>query len=281
MVWDVRVRIPPMSPCSSIRVKTDIIVVALLDPLQHKGLPLPAERPRVRSWRRRCGGRRLRRGRWGGRRCCSWRSSGRGSRELGHARGLQRRGVVLSRRLGFGGRLCSLVGCPSVGVNGIDGPLGSFDVRGVGAMAGKGVGTGVGSTLPSGETRSPSSAFTSFIGMANPIPITGRPEPSSSTRETTTPIACPNMSSRGPPLLPGLTEASVCRRPSRLADMIPRLTVGSDPRVEPRGNPIAMTSAPTRTSSESPTAMGVKVCVESIAMYARSRVGWRLVTVPW
>ena len=40
---------------------------------------------------------------------------------------------------------------------------------------------------------------------------------------------------------------------------MPTLTVGSDPSVEPSGNPMAMTSAPTRTSSESPTAIGVKV----------------------
>ena len=44
------------------------------------------------------------------------------------------------------------------------------------------------------------------MGMAKPIPIMGRPELLSSTRETTTPTACPNMSSRGPPLLPGLTR---------------------------------------------------------------------------
>ena len=71
---------------------------------------------------------------------------------------------------------------------------------------------GVGSTLPPGETRSPCSALTSLMGMAKPIPIMGRPELLSSTRDTTTPTACPNMSSRGPPLLPGLTDASVCRR---------------------------------------------------------------------
>ena len=83
-------------------------------------------------------------------------------------------------------------------------------MSGVGPMIGKGV--GVGSTGPAGETCPPSSVFTSLIGMANPIPEMGLPEPSVSTRETTTPITCPNMFSSGPPLFPGFNDASVCRR---------------------------------------------------------------------
>ena len=46
-----------------------------------------------------------------------------------------------------------------------------------------------------------------------------------------TPMACPYESSSGPPLLPGLMAASVCRLSARLAEMIPLVTVGEPLRM--------------------------------------------------
>ena len=131
-------------------------------------------------------------------------------------------------------------------------------------MVGKGV--GVGSTLPAGETCPPRPEFTVLMGMAKPMPATGLPELSVSTLDTTTPATWPNISSSGPPLFPGFSDASVCKRLSRLAEMIPTLTVGSSPSDRPRGKPMAITSSPTRILSESPMAMGVKDGVASISM---------------
>ena len=65
--------------------------------------------------------------------------------------------------------------------------------------------------LPDGETCRPSPDLTSLIGMANPMPETARPVRVVSTLDVTTPVACPNMFSKDPPLLPGFKEASVCR----------------------------------------------------------------------
>ena len=124
-----------VSPCR--------IVVALLDPLQHKSLPLLAKGPRVRSggrrpcWYRSRGGQRLRRGRWG----CRWRScrrgSDRGRRQLCHSRRLQRGGVAPGLLLSLHGRPGGLQHGLSVSVNGIDGSLGRLDVRS-GPYGGKG-----------------------------------------------------------------------------------------------------------------------------------------------
>ena len=138
---------------------------------------------------------------------------------------------------------------------------------GVGPIVGKGV--GVGSTFPEGEICPPNPALAELIGMANPMPAMGLPESSVSTLDTTTPATSPYIFKSGPPLFPGFKDASVCKRPSRLAEMIPTLTVGSNPSDRPRGKPMAITSSPTRISSESPMAMGVKDSVASISMYAR------------
>ena len=96
------------------------------------------------------------------------------------------------------------------------------------------------------------------MGIANPMPVMGLPASLVSILDTTTPTAWPNVSSSGPPLFPGLSDASVCSRFSRLAEIIPTLTVGSRPRDWPKGKPMAITSSPTRILSESPMGDGWK-----------------------
>ena len=77
--------------------------------------------------------------------------------------------------------------------------------------------------------------FSSLMEMANPIPEIGWPVSVLSTLKVITPMTRPSPLSKGPPLLPGFREASVWRYSSRLADMIPRLTVGSNPNSSPKG----------------------------------------------
>ena len=99
------------------------------------------------------------------------------------------------------------------------------------------VGKGVGSTGPAGETSLQAPSSLSLMGMANPMPETGLPVLSVSNRETTTPITCPNIFGSDSPLFPGFSDASVCKLLSRLAEMMPTLTVGSAPGSSPKGEP--------------------------------------------
>ena len=71
------------------------------------------------------------------------------------------------------------------------------------------------------------------------------------------PMTSPLMFSSGPPLLPGLMAASVCRkcwnwrasgRSRPLALMMPAVTVASSPK----GEPMATAQSPTWTASELP-----------------------------
>ena len=72
------------------------------------------------------------------------------------------------------------------------------------------------------------------------------------------PISSPSAFSSGPPELPGLIEASVCRKPwnTRSSERSERSTAESTPVVtvfeSPKGLPIAITGSPTRRSDEAP-----------------------------
>ena len=102
-------------------------------------------------------------------------------------------------------------------------------------------------------------ASSSFMGMAKLMLVTVLPSSVSVIPLVFIPTTQPNASSSGPPLLPGFSVASVCSNASslRLAEIMPRVTVMSCPSSEPKGNPIAITSSPTRISSESPNPIGV------------------------
>ncbi len=126
--------------------------------------------------------------------------------------------------------------------------------------------TGVAVAVEATDICLPSSDFIKLIGMAKAIPDTALPPLVLSTLDVTTPVACPNIFSSGPPLLPGFSDASVCKRSFRLAEMIPTLTVGSCPNELPRGKPMAITVSPTRILPESPIAMGVKDRLASISI---------------
>ena len=96
----------------------------------------------------------------------------------------------------------------------------------------------------------------SEVGTANPTPF----EPPPAVRMTVLmPMACPRTLIRGPPLFPGLMEASVWMNSSYgpapimrpIALTMPAVTVCSSPK----GFPIAMTGSPTSTPEESPSGM--------------------------
>ena len=88
------------------------------------------------------------------------------------------------------------------------------------------------------------------------------------------PITSPRMFSSGPPLLPGLMAASVCRKcwncwdrrsTSRsLALMMPAVTVAW----KPNGEPMAMAQSPTCTASELPILAGTRLL---LAFHANHR----------
>ena len=90
------------------------------------------------------------------------------------------------------------------------------------------------------------------------------------------PITSPRMLSSGPPLLPGLMAASVCRKcwnwevspgiSRSLALMMPAVTVAWNPK----GDPMAMHQSPTWTASELPILAGTTLLLPSTRMTARS-----------
>ena len=79
---------------------------------------------------------------------------------------------------------------------------------GVGITVGVGVSSGAGlpDAIPAGRP-----GFTSLMGMANPMPVTARPVSVRSALAEISPTTLPSSVSSGPPLLPGLSDASVCR----------------------------------------------------------------------
>src|SRR6478735_487388 len=132
------------------------------------------------------------------------------------------------------------------------------------------------------------------VGMAKPIPTL--PPPASPLALGTvaiavlTPTSAPVQSTRAPPELPGLIEASVCRppgiravsppsagttmsRPSAL--MMPAVTEPSNPS----GAPSATTGCPTSNPSESPSVITGSGSVVSTFRTARSNCGERPVIV--
>ncbi len=94
--------------------------------------------------------------------------------------------------------------------------------------------------------------LTTFTGIANPIPWPGL------TTIEFMPIISPLILTRGPPLLPGLIDASVwmsspagvttCKPGLLLALITPSVTLLS----KPYGEPIAIAHSPGSTRSESP-----------------------------
>ena len=90
-----------------------------------------------------------------------------------------------------------------------------------------------------------------LAGMANPMPEPPR------TIAVLMPITSPRMFTSGPPELPGLMAASVCKKSSygpapicrALALTMPEVTVACSPN----GEPTARTQSPTCTSLESPS----------------------------
>ena len=91
------------------------------------------------------------------------------------------------------------------------------------------------------------------------------------------PITSPLIASSGPPLLPGLMAASVCRnfwnwcsgpppRSRSFALMMPAVTVACSPN----GEPIATAQSPTCTESELPILAATSGLLASILITARS-----------
>jgi hypothetical protein len=109
-----------------------------------------------------------------------------------------------------------------------------------------------------------------LIGIEKPIPVESR------AIAVLIPITAPVASSSGPPLLPGLIAASVWMRLSSwllsvwisrpVAETMPLVTVFEN---VPSGLPIATTSSPTLSASESPIVAAVRP-VASIFTMARS-----------
>ena len=81
---------------------------------------------------------------------------------------------------------------------------------GVGGIVGSGVEVEFGDALPAAVTLC-KSCRAALMGMAKPMPVTGRPVSVLSTLAVITPMTLPLASSRGPPLLPGFSDASACR----------------------------------------------------------------------
>ena len=114
-------------------------------------------------------------------------------------------------------------------------------------------------------------SLVALIGIANPIPSTDVPD----SFKVFTPITCPLLLTKAPPLFPELIAASVwiatyllpsSSDTSRFtALIIPAVTLLS----KPSGLPIAIENSPTWTLSESPSSAAVK-SVLSILITAKS-----------
>src|SRR6185503_16205003 len=99
-----------------------------------------------------------------------------------------------------------------------------------------------------------------LTGMAKPMPTL---PPERERIALLIPTTSPDMLTRGPPELPGLMAASVCRKSSKgpwpierpLALMMPAVTVCW----RPKGEPMASTQSPTLSLSESPSVAEGKV----------------------
>ena len=106
-----------------------------------------------------------------------------------------------------------------------------------------------------------------MIGLAGSMAIEKPRFWASATIAVFMPTTWPAALTSGPPELPGLMAASVWMRPSSctpwaarsrsMADTMPRVTVGSPPRL--RALPMAMTSSPTCRSSDEPELGGHEV----------------------
>ena len=120
------------------------------------------------------------------------------------------------------------------------------------------------------------------IGMAKPMPM--EPREPSVAMAVLTPITSPLALTSGPPELPGLIGASVCRAvprwlPSRTsrssALTIPEVTVPA----RPSGEPTASTGSPTAASAERPRVSGSRPAGLATFSTARSVVASRPTTV--
>ena len=108
------------------------------------------------------------------------------------------------------------------------------------------------STLPV-VARSSMTSCAWRAGMAKPIPTL---PPLGLKMAVLTPTTRPEVSNKGPPELPRLMGASICRKSSRGPERMSRLRADTMPAVtvppSPKGFPTAITQSPTRTASESP-----------------------------
>ena len=103
-----------------------------------------------------------------------------------------------------------------------------------------------------------------FEGMAKPMPE------APATIAVLIPTTSPCMFTSGPPELPGLIAASVCKKSSKgpwsscraLALMMPAVTVAW----RPNGEPTASTQSPTCIRSESPRRAYLKVALPSSSL---------------
>ena len=112
------------------------------------------------------------------------------------------------------------------------------------------------------------------MGMAKPMPALRSPR-----MAVLMPMSRPSMSRSGPPELPGLIEASVCRKSKSRRSPAGKLrcTAETTPVVtvweRPKGLPMAITVSPMRSSSERPmVAWGTFSLVSSLST-ARSAAG--------
>ncbi|OPX96423.1 MAG: hypothetical protein A4E58_01750 [Syntrophorhabdus sp. PtaB.Bin006] len=121
------------------------------------------------------------------------------------------------------------------------------------------------------------SSLAMFIGIANPIPWP--PD----TIAVLSPTTSPFRLNSGPPLFPGLIEASVWIKSSYgpapitlpFALTMPAVTVVSNPK----GLPMATTQSPTSRLSESPNVADGSVCFALILIRAMSVLASRPITV--
>ena len=119
-----------------------------------------------------------------------------------------------------------------------------------------------------------------FTGMANPIPCPP------ATIAVFIPITSPSMFRRGPPLLPGLMDASVWMKSSYGPDPITRPLALTMPAVtvcsKPNGFPMAITHWPTLSSSESRPTISASNSFSSLSItsiLSAFSTTWLLVTI--
>ena len=112
---------------------------------------------------------------------------------------------------------------------------------GVRVIVGVGAGVGVSLSTTPRALRVYKRFLSSLTDTANPMLSTGLPPEVDSTFDVLMPITSPSPLIRGPPLLPGLIAASVCRRSTPVSvlldETIPLVTVRASPILSASGKP--------------------------------------------